>query len=89
MHSSLTQVDTAVLNGFAQCNNTAQRLLKRVTTKDVNWAAQLQIMQDAYEKQLVEQKAMAESQLGQMQVEVERWQERCEQMERRSVSGRR
>ena len=79
----------AVLNGFAQCNNTAQRLLERAKTKDFNWVAQQQIMQEAYEKQLAEQKAMAERQLGHMQAEVERWQERCDQMERLSLSGRR
>ena len=88
MRSTLAPNDTAVLNGFAQCNNMAQRLLSRATNKDVNWAAQLQRMQDAYETQFAEHKAVAENQLRQMQEEVERWQERCEQMERLAVSGR-
>ena len=88
MRSSLPS-DPAILNGFAQCNNTAQRLLKRATNRDVNWAAQVQRMQDAYETKLAEEKSLSEGLLRQMQVEVERWMARCEDMERRAGSGRR
>ena len=73
MRSTLVPSDAATLNGFTQCNNAAKRLLKRATGRDINCAAQLQRMQDAYEVQLVEQKAVAENQLRQMQMEVERW----------------
>ncbi|KAL9630767.1 MAG: hypothetical protein Q9164_006251, partial [Protoblastenia rupestris] len=71
MRSSLPSSDPAVLNGFAQCNNTAQRLLKRATNRNVNWAAQMQRIQDAYEARLSEEKRMSEALLRQMQVEVE------------------
>ncbi|KAL9101219.1 MAG: hypothetical protein Q9163_003501 [Psora crenata] len=89
MRSALPHADLAILNGFSQCNNTAQRLLKRATNKDVHWAAQVQRMQDAYEERLSEEKRLSEGLLRQMQVEVERWMERCEELERRAVNIKR
>ena len=82
MRSSLPEDDAAVARGFAKCRNTVDRLLKQTRQKDIDWAAQFQCMRDEYETRMAEEKAVGERMLSQRQKELERWQERCDQLER-------
>ena len=83
LQQSLESSDGAVLVGLKQCQDTMRYVLAAHTAnKGAQWAAQLQRLRDQYEDMLESQKLVGERLLAQRQAELERWQERVEQLER-------
>ena len=83
LQKSLANSDGAILVGIKQCEESMKCVLAgRSVNKDAHWSAQLQRLRDEYEDVLENQKLVSERLLAQRQKELERWQERIEELER-------
>ena len=84
LRNSLPPRDTAIINGLAICQDHTERLIDKSDKDDVYLIGLQRQMQTVFEGILAEQKAFSERQIGHLQKEVLTWQQRYEELERKT-----